>query len=288
MRPRRCAHPEAGLSVAQFVHARYAPRHENHELALEPELKALQRVVRIVRFLIMLRDPRPAQREFGTHRIGLVGDVHAEDALLEVTLGFYWQNGIRTIVCTGDVMDGWGDAERCCRLLRQYSVATVLGNHDEWYLNGQSRDLPEATPMGSLSTQSQAFVATLPRTLWYATAFGSVILCHGLGENNDASVEKSDEGDAITNNRELQDLIADPRVQIVMNGHTHEAVVRHFAGLTIVNAGSLHRDYEPVFLIVDFGTGAIDVLPVRDANIGTPLRLGELLPSREMDQHRSL
>jgi len=226
----------------------------------------------------MLASSGPQQQRLGSYRVGFVGDVHAEDVLLEATLQFLQRSGIDTILCTGDVMDGWGDAEHCCRLLQQYRVTTVLGNHDEWYLGGKSRDLPEATPVGSLSTQSQGFVATLPRTLRYATPFGSALLCHGLGENNDASVEKSDDALAVKNNNELQNLIADPSLQIVMNGHTHEAMVRHFDGLTVLNAGSLHRDYEPVFLIVDFASGSIDVLVLQDARIGKPLRLGELLP----------
>ncbi len=217
-----------------------------------------------------------AKSELGRHRVGLVGDVHAEDVLLEVTLGYLLRNHIRTILCTGDVVDGWGNTERCCRMLQEHGVATVMGNHDEWYLNGESRDLKEATPVGSLSTQAHAFVAALPRTLVYATPYGNALLCHGLGKNNDASVERSDDENAVKGNVELQTLIADPLVQIVLNGHTHEAMVRHFAGLTIVNAGSLHRDYESGFVIVDFAAGAVDFLNVGNVGVGAPRRLGAL------------
>jgi len=220
-----------------------------------------------------LRAPRS---ELGPCRVGLVGDVHAEDTLLEVTLGFLRKSDIRTILCTGDVVDGWGNTERCCRMLQEHGIATVLGNHDQWYLNGESRDLKEATPVGSLSAQAHAFVATLPRTLSYATPFGNALLCHGLGENNDASVERSDDEKAVKSNIELQKLIADPLVQIVLNGHTHEAMVRHFAGLTIVNAGSLHRDYESGFVIVDFAAGAVDFFTVDSASVGVSRRLGAL------------
>lgn len=212
----------------------------------------------------------------GAYRVGLVGDVHAEDMLLEVTLAFLQQSGIRTILCTGDVVDGWGNTERCCRMLQEHGVATVLGNHDQWYLNGESRDLAEATPIGSLSTRAHAFVAALPRTLLYATPFGNALLCHGLGENNDASVERSDDENAVNSNVELQKLIADPLVQIVMNGHTHESMVRHFGRLTIVNAGSLHRDYESGFVIVDLAAGAVDFLTVDGGGVGAPRRLGVL------------
>jgi predicted phosphodiesterase len=219
---------------------------------------------------------RRSQRDLGPQPIGLVGDVHAEDGRLEVALRFLRQRGVRTILCTGDVVDGWGNAERCCRLLQEYGVATVLGNHDEWYLHGESRDLEEATPAGSLSAPSQGFIATLPRTLRYGTPFGSALLCHGLGENNNASVEKSDDAAAVEQNAELQTLRADPVVRIVLNGHTHEAMVRHFAGLTIVNAGSLHREYEPGFLIIDFARGIVDRFPMQEDRVGSGRRLGAL------------
>jgi predicted phosphodiesterase len=224
----------------------------------------------------VMNGSRALKVELGPYRLGLVGDVHAEDVLLEVTLGFLRQSGIRTILCTGDVVDGWGNTERCCRMLQEHGVATVLGNHDEWYLNGESRDLEEATPVGSMSAAAHAFVAALPRTLAYATPFGSALLCHGLGENNDASVERSDDENAVKSNVELQKLIADPLVRIVMNGHTHEAMVRHFAGLTIVNAGSLHRDYESGFVIVDLAVGTVEFLTVDGAGVGAPRHLGLL------------
>jgi predicted phosphodiesterase len=221
-------------------------------------------------------DSRVPKNDLGPYRVGLVGDVHAEDALLEITLAYLRNSGVGAILCTGDVVDGWGNTERCCRMLREHGVATVLGNHDEWYLNGRERDLKEATPVGSLSTQAHEFVAALPRTLIYATPFGNVLLCHGLGENNEASVERSDGENAVKANVELQKLIADPLVQIVMNGHTHEAMVRHFAGLTIVNAGSLHRDYESGFMIVDLAAGGVDFLSVDGAGVGSVRRLGGL------------
>ena len=239
---------------------------------------ALQRAGSCAAFVRMSSENERSHPELGPNRIGLVGDVHAEDALLELTLGFFQRTGIRTVLCTGDVMDGWGDAERCCRLLQEHGVATVLGNHDEWFLGGECRDLEEATAVGSLSARSQALVSALPRTLSYRTPYGNALLCHGLGTNNNASVERSDDENAVRANVELQSLIVDPEVQIVLNGHTHEAMLRHFAGLTVVNAGSLHRDYEPVFLVVDFATGSVEVRGLREARIGPPLRLGELSP----------
>src|SRR5678810_334167 len=67
-------------------------------------------------------------------RAGLIGDVHAEDELLELALDYFEKQNVEHVLCTGDVADGAGSVVRCCTLLRQYSVQTVRGNHDRWLL----------------------------------------------------------------------------------------------------------------------------------------------------------
>ena len=50
----------------------------------------------------------------------------------------------------------------------------------------------------------------------------------------------------------------------MVNGHTHRAMVRRVRHLTIVNAGTLHRNDERRAAILDFGTLTVtffEVLP---------------------------
>lgn len=53
-------------------------------------------------------------------------------------------------------------------------------------------------------------------------------------------------------NTELQALIAERRYRFVLNGHTHCPMLRTFGQLSILNAGTLHRDHERAFTYVDF------------------------------------
>jgi predicted phosphodiesterase len=76
-------------------------------------------------------------------RVGLIGDVHAEAGLLEQSIRFLQGEGVDTLLCMGDLVDGFGDIDRCCELLEQENVYTVLGNHDRWCLRGELRNLPE-------------------------------------------------------------------------------------------------------------------------------------------------
>jgi predicted phosphodiesterase len=82
--------------------------------------------------------------------VGLIGDVHAEDALLEAALDYLKGKNVEVILCTGDVADGFGSVARCCELLHQNGVRTVRGNHDRWLIADVMRVLPEATDKNEL------------------------------------------------------------------------------------------------------------------------------------------
>ncbi|MBT3694913.1 MAG: metallophosphoesterase, partial [Gammaproteobacteria bacterium] len=73
------------------------------------------------------------------NKIGIVGDVHAEDKRLGLTLSWLEKQGVDTIVCTGDVADGRGDIDATCALLARNNVRTVAGNHDRWLLTDKAR-----------------------------------------------------------------------------------------------------------------------------------------------------
>lgn len=72
-----------------------------------------------------------------------------------------------------------------------------------------------------------------------------------------ASVKPDDFGYALESNVELQQLVAEGAIRVVLNGHTHRAMVRTFGQLTIVNAGTLFREHEPGYVVVDFSDGEV-------------------------------
>jgi predicted phosphodiesterase len=80
-------------------------------------------------------------------RVGFIGDIHAEDQLLERALDVLASRGVELVAATGDVADGPGSVDRCCSLLQSRGVVVVRGNHDlqnllrggyRWILNGHS------------------------------------------------------------------------------------------------------------------------------------------------------
>lgn len=190
-------------------------------------------------------------------RVGLIGDVHAEHELLAFVIDELKRLGAETLLQVGDIVDGSGDVSSCIDQLREQRVLAVRGNHDRWLLAGQARDLPLATARTEMSQASLDYLAQLPPVRELRSPRGNVLLCHGLAKNDMVGVKPDHHGYDITFNTELQTLIAERRYRFVLNGHTHCAMLRTFGQLSIVNAGTLHRDFERAFTYVDFERGEL-------------------------------
>jgi predicted phosphodiesterase len=190
-------------------------------------------------------------------RVGLIGDVHAEDEALAFALEQLAQLGVDALLQIGDIADGPGDLTRTIALLKQHGVLAVRGNHDRWQLANQMRELPYAKQLHEVDASVVEYLSQLPVTREFRSARGRVLMCHGLGENDMVKVKPYDEGYALSSNLDLQRLISDRKQQFVINGHSHQAMLRSFGALSIVNAGTLLRDDERCFSVVDFERGEL-------------------------------
>jgi putative phosphoesterase len=196
-------------------------------------------------------------------RVGAIGDIHAEDEALERALAFLREEAVDSIVAVGDIVDGHGDAARCFRLLAANGVHVVRGNHDRWALADVMRDLPNAT---ALEVEQRAFLEALPVTRAFETPAGPLLLCHGLGDDDMSGVTLDDYGYALESNSALQELLATKEYRFVINGHTHRRMVRDLGGLTVINVGTIFRDHEPCFAIVDFEVGQVNFYEIPTAS----------------------
>lgn len=177
--------------------------------------------------------------------VGAIGDIYEEDVRLAAALAFLGNADVDRILAVGDIVDGPGDALRCCRLLAEHEVEVVMGNHDRWWLR-------DAESVSGAPDPLRDYLQTLPATREYETAAGSLLLCHGLGENDMNKLTPDDYGYALATNDELQELLATQRYRFVINGHSHRRMVKDFGGVTVINVGTLFREHEPFFALVDF------------------------------------
>ena len=212
-------------------------------------------------------------------RLGAIGDVHCEHARLAAVLAFLRGQSLDLIVCVGDIADGAGDIEETCELLQGEKIVAVAGNHDRWLLANQMRELSGALVLASVSASSRAYLASLPLTLELTTCRGLLLLCHGLGPSDMSCVKPSDYGYALESNTELQQLVSAGHYRFVVNGHTHERMLRRFGDLVIINAGTLKRDDAPCCVVIDFDDSVVQFFDLDESgNVvpdGTTLRLSD-------------
>lgn len=182
-------------------------------------------------------------------KIGLIGDIHTEDRILTTVLSYMTSNGIDLKLCTGDIVDGKGDVNECCRLLKENNVVCVNGNHDRWLLNNEMRDLANVTSIDDISESSYQFIQSLPVSRIISTSLGKLMLCHGLGKNDMAKTTPDDYGYAIESNVPLQELIQRHEYSLVICGHHHQRMVRNFENMFVINPGPL--ECCPGFAVID-------------------------------------
>lgn len=197
-------------------------------------------------------------------RFGLIGDVHAEDQLLARTLDALTAARVDHVLCTGDLVDGLGNVDRVCSLLTSRNVKVVRGNHDRWIRSDEVRTLPNAHRMTDLGVEAIAFLKDLPPTLSFDIAGGKLLLCHGVATNDMCRLDKDDFGYAITSNDDLLNVLFDATIRVMVGGHTHRPFVRRFergsgkAPLFVVNPGTLARDHEPGYAVLDTAAARVD------------------------------
>ncbi len=176
-------------------------------------------------------------------RLALFGDVHGNIRALQAVLGAITDAGIERGACTGDLVMRGREPEACVSELRGRGWPCVMGNTD---LKVSQRpdpdpDHPKAESVGSrawtlnqLSPKSLAYLTGLPMTVRLKLKSLTVVLMHGGPDDPRAAV------DAHSSERELARLVSKlGKPDCIVNGHTHEPLIRSVGGCLFVNPGSV-------------------------------------------------
>lgn len=205
-------------------------------------------------------------------KLGLIGDIHAEDVLLERAIEGLLRHGVEQILAVGDVVDGQGDVNRCIELLERHQVLCVRGNHERWLLNDSARTLPHAHRLDDLTPASLSYLRRLPATRMLPTAAGELLLCHGLGGHDMAEVKPDDPPSVLEQNGALQELLLRREADLIVNGHTHQPMDRVVRGVRggsarIINAGTLCREHKPCYVVLDLDQPQASFQPLDTAGL---------------------
>jgi predicted phosphodiesterase len=209
---------------------------------------------------------KPPDEQAIYSRIGIIGDIHAEDALLSSSLLFLENQSVQVILCVGDIVDGMGDVNACCELLYQHNVMVVRGNHDHWILNYDTQNLPNYTIYNNLSEFSKQYIKHLTFIKELRTRNGLLLLCHGIGKNYMGQINANGYGNSIEAHQELQEIYFSSRYQFMINGHSHQKMIRKFNELIVINAGTLNLNHDACIVVLDIEKDIADFFNFSDQN----------------------
>jgi len=197
-------------------------------------------------------------------RLGVIGDLHGEHERLARVLEWFAGQRLDALICTGDLADGRGCINQTCYLLRQADVITVSGNHDRWLLENRVRHVTDAHSIDELSDENLAFLRSLPRSRSVSTVAGSLLLCHGVADDDLGKVWPGTARSRVERSQTLDGLIAQGEHRFLVNGHLHYRVLIDFHDLLLLNAGTLKGDYSGI-TVMDFPADVVTAYEVGDA-----------------------
>lgn len=195
-------------------------------------------------------------------RLGILGDIHGEEAVLADALKCLAEAEVECILCTGDVVDGAGCADTCVRLLQHAGVLTVAGNHERWLFTNKYRHIPDADSRTRLSTATLGFLASLPQAIEIPTPGGNLLLSHGVGRQDMAQIWPGSERLGPKSCTAFDEVLASGRYRYFVHGHIHYRMVLEFERMTLINAGALKRnlnpEFKPGFMVLDTAALALE------------------------------
>lgn len=180
-------------------------------------------------------------------KIGILSDIHGNDAALKVVLEFLKSKGVKTIWALGDFVGYYYHPEKVLSMLGDFDLHAIRGNHEQMLMDCRDGKLNWEVPKqkyGSglelanrnLSDEQINWLTTLPIQLEIQVFDKRILLCHGSPFDPDAYVYP-DAPDALISKCRL------PGFDLVLMGHTHYSFVSpKEKECSIANPGSVGQN----------------------------------------------
>ena len=175
-------------------------------------------------------------------RLGIISDIHGNAPALKAVLE-EMRAQVDECVFLGDLVGYYSFAEECVALAGNELEAGVLGNHDEIFLRcSREQSLPPSDYTASFGSalertlnardsQTLGLIGSWPLTRTLEIDGASILICHGAPWDPLHARVYPDFQD--------WEKFSNVPQEIILLGHTHYPMVRHWNGKLIVNPGSV-------------------------------------------------
>jgi putative phosphoesterase len=167
-----------------------------------------------------------------TTRIGLVSDVHASPVPLAQALEVFAAEGVDDIICAGDIAGYYDTLEPTVELLRRSECRTIVGNHDQSYLE---------KPAHGDDRRVRAYLEGLPRKLDLDIEGRKILVVHAnppceqTGGIRLLDTQGNPRADRV---QEWTGKLSGLERDVLIVGHTHQVFALQLGEVLVVNPGS--------------------------------------------------
>ena len=158
-------------------------------------------------------------------KIGIVSDVHCNEAGLQRALDILWDAD--DLICLGDSIYEYRFSNEVIRLLKQRGAHTILGNHEEGFLGPHGARARQAN---GIDPSLLRWLAERPKRLELSVAGKKLLIVH--------STPWEPRGAYIYPHSSLLGRFGETDADFVLYGHTHHQLVRRVGDVLVVNPGS--------------------------------------------------
>ena len=165
------------------------------------------------------------------YKLGLISDVHARPEPVRQALTIFAQENVDEIICAGDIAGYYDDLESTIELLQQAQCKTVLGNHDQAYLDSATGE----------SHLIDGYFKSLPLHRVFHYAGKSIYLVHAAPPDAlHGGIKLLDQnGTLIAAQKEFwESELKHFDHDVLIVGHTHQVYAEPIADTLVINPGS--------------------------------------------------
>jgi len=177
-----------------------------------------------------------------TTRLGLISDVHASPVPLQQALELFTENNVDEIICAGDISGYFESLTETIELLKHYHCKTVVGNHDQTFLDSFSKNIESA---------EFHFLQNLPETLQFEVGDKSIYVVHANPPSEQhGGIKLLDQyGELIPAQKKYwQQALREFDFDVLIVGHTHQVYAEQLGDVFVVNPGSTQFNHSCMIL----------------------------------------
>jgi putative phosphoesterase len=167
-----------------------------------------------------------------TTRIGLISDVHCSPEPLAEALELFSREKVDDIICCGDIAGYYDSLEPTIELLARSNCKTIVGNHDQSYLEKSAQDG---------ESRIRAYLQNLPQTLNLEIEGKRIYVVHANPPSEQhGGIKLLDQQGELRQDRinEWTMALTGFEHDVLIVGHTHQVYAVQLGDVFVINPGS--------------------------------------------------